>query len=70
MNDTMENHACYVWKNFVENSGFDKILVIAHSAGGKCLKQIQKSFPKTFYNQVTKIALTDSFVMPHNEITK
>ena len=50
LNDTMENHACHVWKNYIENSGFNNIIVIAHSAGGKCLKQIQKTFSKTFYN--------------------
>jgi hypothetical protein len=36
----MSDHACSVWKNYVENSGFKRIRVIAHSAGGDCLANI------------------------------
>ena len=45
----MDQHAVRVWGNYIENSGFSKILVIAHSAGGGCLSSIQKKFAKTFY---------------------
>ena len=60
-NTTMAQHCTNVWKNFVEQAGFKDILIIAHSAGGKCLIEIQKQFPKTFYKQVAHVALTDSY---------
>lgn len=37
---TMQAHTSHVWKNYVVNSDFKKILVIAHSAGGFCLENI------------------------------
>jgi hypothetical protein len=36
----METHALHVWNDYVLNSGFGKLLVIAHSAGGGCLTAI------------------------------
>lgn len=33
----MVDHCINVWKNYVENAGFSKLLIIAHSAGGDCL---------------------------------
>ena len=63
LNDTMAKHAVHVWQNYVINSGFKNILVLAHSAGGMCLEAIMRTFPDTFYQQVSKIALTDSKVI-------
>jgi len=34
----MEEHALHVWENYILNSGFEKLLIIAHSAGGSCLE--------------------------------
>ena len=39
-NSSMESHAKFVWRNYILNSGFSKLLVIAHSAGGGCLQAI------------------------------
>lgn len=36
----MADHACFIWKNYIENSGFKNIRIIAHSAGGDCLANI------------------------------
>lgn len=36
-NETPEKHALHVWKNYVRDSGFKNILILAHSAGGFCL---------------------------------
>jgi len=36
----MEDHAVNVWGNYVLNSGFDEIYVVAHSAGGGCVSGI------------------------------
>jgi hypothetical protein len=36
----MKEHCDYVWTKFVAPSGFSKLLVIAHSAGGYCLTSI------------------------------
>ena len=38
---SMAEHACYVWDKYVKDSGFDKISVVAHSAGGGCVTAIQ-----------------------------
>ena len=57
---TMVDHAKFVWKTYVEPSGFNKISVLAHSAGGHCLAEIQKEFEATFYTKVKHIALTDT----------
>ena len=57
--NSRKNHASYVWKHFVEPSGFKDIKLIVHSDGGLLLEHIQLEFKDTFYKQVTKIALTD-----------
>lgn len=35
-----QKHACLVWKNHIERSGFKNLFVIAHSAGGDCIMAI------------------------------
>ena len=35
--NSMVDHALFVWENYVLNSGFEDICVVAHSAGGECL---------------------------------
>ena len=34
---SMDAHAYFVWENYILNSGFNKLMIIAHSAGGGCL---------------------------------
>lgn len=36
----MDEHAVNVWKDYVVNSGYTHIFVVAHSAGGDCLISI------------------------------
>ena len=43
---------------------------MAHSAGGECLAAIQRAFSDTFYDQVSKIALTDSVTVKREELTR
>ena len=65
----MEEHACFVWKNYIMKSGFDKLFVIAHSAGGGCIMSIQEQYSKSFFSQVSKIAFTDSWVVQKDLLT-
>lgn len=58
--NSFDSHCTTVWKDYVENSGITGLNLIAHSRGGGGLSCIMKSFPKTFYKQVSKVALTDS----------
>lgn len=37
---SMSDHAVWVWDKYVAKSGFSKVSVVAHSAGGGCLKTI------------------------------
>jgi hypothetical protein len=48
----MCEHSCYVWDEYVKESGFEKVFIMAFAAGGDCLISIQKAFPDTFYEQV------------------
>ena len=68
-NQTMTDHACFVWEKYILNSGFKDISVIAHSAGGSCLQAIQTTFADTFYDQVKHIAYTDSWVINKSQLT-
>ena len=67
---SMARHAVNVWRTYVMNSGFSKIHIIAHSAGGWCLESIQQVFGESFYNQVGKIAITDSCVISKMALNK
>jgi hypothetical protein len=37
---TMDDHAVNVWGSYVLKSHFTEVLVVAHSAGGGCVKAI------------------------------
>ena len=39
-NRSMGEHANFVWEQYVKDSGFDQISIVAHSAGGGCLSGI------------------------------
>lgn len=69
LSETGQKHALHVWKNYVVNSGFSRILVLAHSAGGVCLANIMQEFQSTFYKMVGKVALTDSYVISGRNLT-
>ena len=64
----MTDHALYIWDKYVKDSGFDQICVVAHSAGGGCINEIQDTFADTFYNQVHKVAYTDSWVIDRSRL--
>ncbi len=49
---SMDTHAAYVWRQYVMSSGFKKLLVIAHSAGGSCVGGIIGWFSDHFYATV------------------
>jgi hypothetical protein len=61
--ESMSEHAKSVWKHFIEPSGIGRLLIIAHSAGGGCVTEIQQSFPESFYSKVVQLAYTDSWVI-------
>ena len=68
-NENMGKHAVHIWRNYVEPSGFEKLLVIAHSAGGGCVTDIITTFPETFFNQVKQLAYTDSWVIESDSLS-
>ena len=70
LNSTMAQHALHVWKHYVLSSKFENILIIAHSAGGFCLEKIQLKSPKFFYENVKKVAITDSMVVNKHLLNK
>ena len=69
-NGSPGEHAIFVWKNYVMNSGFESIILLAHSAGGECVKAIQTSFSDHFYSKVKQIAFTDSWVIAMGELNQ
>lgn len=50
------------------NSQFEHVLVMAHSSGGKCVREIQTVYRSTFYEQVTKIAITSSRIIEWDKL--
>ena len=66
---SMPAHAVFVWEKYVQSSGFDRISVVAHSAGGGCVTAIHNHFKNTFFDQVDKLAYTDSFVTPNDMLS-
>jgi hypothetical protein len=78
----MQAHAAFVWEKYVQPSSFNKLYIVAHSAGGSCLSTIQTNFSKDpilisdillesdFYERTQKIALTDSWAIGKDELTK
>ena len=56
----MANHSKHVWSNYIEPAGFQRILVLAPSAGGAVVTAIMREFSETFFNKVQQIAYTDA----------
>ena len=46
----MREHATFVWNRYVKNSGFNKIEIVAHSAGGGCVGAIIEENQDTFFD--------------------
>ena len=61
-NGDMSDHARWVWE-YMRESGFDQIDIVAHSAGGGCLRDIMWTFDDSLWDQVKQIAYTDSWVV-------
>lgn len=66
----MDQHAVFVWNSYVKDSGFNKISIVAHSAGGGCVSAIQSQFADSFYDQVSHIAYTDSWVTHRESLSE
>lgn len=66
LSQDMRSHTKHVWRNYIIDSGFERILLIAHSAGGPCVSEIIAEFSDSFFNQVAKIAYTDTRVIDKN----
>ena len=56
----MANHSKHVWRNYIEPAGFQRILILAHSAGGAVVTALMHEFSETFFNKVQQIAYTDA----------
>lgn len=58
----MEKHSTYVWEHFVHPyiGSIEKILMIAHSAGGRCAAEIIKKFQDDAVNKIKCLAFTDA----------
>ena len=56
----MANHSRHVWRNYIEPAGFQRILILAHSAGGAVVTAIMREFSETFFNKVQQVAYTDA----------
>jgi hypothetical protein len=67
---TMTEHAILVWQHYVIDSGFEDVSVVAHSAGGACLTEIQTRFANSFYKQVKKIAYTGTRAIAKSRLTQ
>ena len=57
--DTPEEHVSYVWHNFIKNSEYQSIFIVAHSYGGKVIMDLVRK-EKCVRDKVTAMALTDS----------
>ena len=55
-----EEHAEYVWKNFVRRNPHAPICIVAHSYGGAVVLHLAERFTRDFNTQVFAVALTDS----------
>lgn len=66
---TMAEHCSHVWRNYIEPAGFKEILVIAHSAGGRCITDLMGEFSETFFGKVKSLAYTDSYIVDPDELS-
>ena len=55
-----EEHACYVWEQFVKPAAAKRVAIIAHSYGGCCTTAVVSTFFDDVAARVPGIALTDA----------
>ncbi|CAF3287081.1 unnamed protein product [Rotaria sp. Silwood2] len=55
-----EEHACYVWENFVLRCHARHICIMAHSYGGAVVLELAARYMPDFDRRVFAVALTDS----------
>lgn len=55
-----EDHAKYVWKEYIANVKASSILIVAHSYGGVLTVALADKEKKVFEKKVKAVALTDS----------
>ena len=68
--ENMERHAKFVWQNYVKDSGFEHLCVIAHSAGGHCVQELIEKFNASYLSQVKQTAFTDTWVAQKNQLNE
>lgn len=56
----MANHSKHIWRNYIEPAGFQRILILAHSAGGPVVSALMHEFSETFFSKVQQVAYTDA----------
>eukprot|EP01006_Ploeotia_vitrea_P008764 TRINITY_DN20939_c0_g1_i1.p1 TRINITY_DN20939_c0_g1~~TRINITY_DN20939_c0_g1_i1.p1 ORF type:complete len:359 (+),score=40.11 TRINITY_DN20939_c0_g1_i1:27-1079(+) len=59
-NDLPSEHCTYVWDKFVTQAKAKDLLVIAHSAGGRCTRVLLKEKGEEFLSRVRGVAFTDA----------
>ncbi|KPJ11493.1 UPF0528 protein CG10038 [Papilio machaon] len=57
---TGEEHAKYVWDNYIKDTKASKILIVAHSYGGVITVTLADQLKEEFEQRVKGIAMTDS----------
>lgn len=55
-----EEHAAYVWNNYILNTSASSIAIVAHSYGGLVTLYLSDKFKNDFENRVKVVAFTDS----------
>ena len=64
----MQEHCDYVWQNFIAKSktesatrcAAEKLAVVAHSAGGRCVAGLTEKFKAEFLDRVQALVFTDA----------
>ncbi|XP_018120162.1 cotranscriptional regulator FAM172A homolog isoform X2 [Xenopus laevis] len=59
-NGSPEEHALYVWDNFISKAPAENVLFVAHSYGGLTFVELMIQREADVKNKVTAVALTDS----------
>ena len=66
---TMQDHCNYVWQNFIAKSktstanrcAAEKLAVVAHSAGGRCIAGWTEKYRAEFMERVEALVFTDAY---------
>ena len=65
----MQEHCDYVWQNFLAKSktksenrcAAEKLAIVAHSAGGRCVAGLTDKFKVEFLQRVEALVFTDAY---------